>query len=116
MRVTRSVSRHKKKKKFMALAKGFRERRKNCYRIAIDKIYKKLQYQYRDRRNIKRDMRALWITRINAGLRLLGKKYSEFISKLNKSNIDLDRKSLSELAARDMESFANVVNSVYLTN
>ncbi len=112
MRITKSVQRHARKKKMMKLAKGFRERRKNCFRIAIDKIYKKLLYQYRDRRNIKRDMRRLWITRINAGLKMIGEKYSTFIHKLNASTVNLNRKSLADLAAQNTTEFHNLVRSV----
>jgi large subunit ribosomal protein L20 len=116
MRITRSVTRKARKKKIMKFAEGFINRRKNCYQIAVDKIYKKLQYQHRDRRNIKRDMRRLWITRINAGLKLLGYKYSEFIHKLNLNpTINLNRKSLSELASRDIANFNSVVTQVMNT-
>ncbi len=115
MRITRSVARNKRKKKLMKLAKGFfSNRRKNCFRIAIDKIYKKLQYQYRDRRNKKRDMRRLWITRINAGLKSCGTKYSEFFCKLKNSSVNLNRKSLADLAATNPESFNNIVKQVMI--
>ncbi len=116
MRITKSVQRHKRRKKILALAKGFRATHKNCFSIAVDKVNKKLVYQYRDRRNIKRDMRRLWITRINAGLRMLGTTYSKFFAKLKDSAVNLNRKSLSELASRDMDSFTNVVNQVMISN
>ena len=109
MRITRAVERKARKKKMMQFAKGFSNRRKNCYQIAIDKIAKKFQYQYVSRKNLKRDMRSLWILRINNGLRLLGFKYSQFINKLKNSDILLNRKSLAELAARQFESFKAIV-------
>jgi len=112
MRITRSVTRNQRRKKILALAKGFTERKNCCYRIAIDKVRKKLQYQYRDRRNKKRDFRRLWITRLNAGLRMLGFTYGRFIENLNKMENPLDRKSLAELAARNFDSFSDVAKSV----
>ncbi len=113
MRVTRAVQRKARKKKILALAKGFRERRKNCFQIAVDKVYKKLQYQYVDRRNLKRNMRRLWITRINSGLKMMGYKYSEFICKLNNNpDCNLNRKSLSEIAFNNFEAFETIVKNV----
>lgn len=112
MRITRAVERKARKKKIMKFARGFSNRRKNCYLIAIDKIAKKFQYQYVSRKNKKRDMRSLWILRINNGLRLLGFKYSQFINKLKNSTVNLNRKSLAELAARSFESFKQVVMQV----
>ena len=109
MRITRSVTRNQRRKKILALAKGFTERKNSCYIIAIDKVRKKLQYQYRDRRNKKRDFRRLWITRINAACRLNDISYSRFINALNKANIDLDRKILADMAMNDPEAFATVV-------
>jgi large subunit ribosomal protein L20 len=106
-----SVSK-KRHKKVLKLAKGFRGRAKNCFRIAIEKVEKALRYAYRDRRNRKRDFRALWIQRINAAVREHGLVYSQFINGLNLANIDLDRKVLSDLAIREPEAFASVIEQV----
>ncbi len=102
----------KRHKKVLKLAKGFRGRAKNCFRIAIEKVEKALRYAYRDRRNRKRDFRALWIQRINAAVREHGLIYSQFINGLNLANIDLDRKMLADLAVREPEAFASVINQV----
>ncbi len=91
------------------MAKGYRGRAKNCYRIAIEKVEKALQYAYRDRRVKKRDFRALWIQRINAAVREHGLIYSKFISGLKNAKIDLDRKVLSDLAIREPETFSKIV-------
>ncbi|XP_010269033.1 PREDICTED: uncharacterized protein LOC104605817 isoform X3 [Nelumbo nucifera] len=80
------------KDKIFKLAKGFRGRAKNCIRIARERVEKALQYSYRDRRNKKRDMRSLWIERINAGTRLHGVNYGNFMHGLMKENIQLNRK------------------------
>lgn len=100
----------KRHKKILKLAKGYRGRSNNCYRIAIEKVEKGLQYAYRDRRNRKRDFRALWIQRINAATREYGMIYSQFINGLKKAQIDIDRKMLSELAIHNKEAFAEIVN------
>ena len=100
----------KRHKKVLKLAKGFRGRAKNCFRIAIEKVEKAMRYAYRDRRNRKRDFRALWIQRINAGVRQHGLVYSQFIHGLELANIELDRKMLADLAVREPESFTAVVN------
>lgn len=81
-RVKRGVTKRARHKKILKLAKGYRGRAKNCYRIAIQKVEKALQYAYRDRRNKKRDFRRLWIQRINAGVRNYGLIYSEFVNGL----------------------------------
>jgi large subunit ribosomal protein L20 len=99
-------------KKILKLAKGYRGRSNNCYRVAIEKVEKGLQYAYRDRRNRKRDFRALWIQRINAGVRMHGMIYSQFMHGLKKLEIDMDRKVLSELAINNMDSFAELVSRV----
>ncbi|MFK8040578.1 MAG: 50S ribosomal protein L20 [Rickettsiaceae bacterium] len=104
-----SKNRHKK---ILKLAKGYRGRSKNCFRTAIDKVERALKYAYRDRRNKKRDFRALWIQRINAGLRQHGLIYSKFMHSLNLANIDLDRKTLADFAVRQPEIFANIVEQV----
>ncbi len=108
-RVKRGVTKRARHKKILKMAKGYRGRAKNCYRIAIEKVEKALQYAYRDRRNKKRDIRALWIQRINAAVREHGLIYSKFISGLKNAQIDLDRKVLSDLAIREPETFAKIV-------
>merc|ERR1711934_264363 len=100
-----------KKDKILALAKGFRGRAKNCYRIATNRVEKALQYQYRDRRQKKRQFRSLWIQRINAAAREYDLSYSQLIHGLNKSNVGLDRKILSELAIYEPKSFAAVIGA-----
>ncbi len=101
-----SKNRHKK---ILKLAKGYRGRAKNCFRIAIEKVEKALQYAYRDRRNRKRDFRGLWIQRINAAARIHGMVYSQLVGGLKKAAIDIDRKMLSELAVNNPEAFAQIV-------
>ncbi|MGV2432477.1 MAG UNVERIFIED_CONTAM: 50S ribosomal protein L20 [Rickettsiaceae bacterium] len=96
-------------KKILKLAKGYRGRAKNCYRIAIEKVEKALQYAYRDRRTRKRDFRSLWITRINAAVREHGMIYSQFVAGLKRAEIDIDRKVLAELAVNNPDSFAHIV-------
>lgn len=98
----------KRHKKILKMAKGYRGRAKSCFRIAIEKVEKGLQYAYRDRRNRKRDFRALWIQRINAAARLSGLTYSQLIGGLNKASIEIDRKMLAELAVNNPESFAEI--------
>ena len=102
-------------KKILKLAKGYRGRSKNCYRIALQRVEKALRYGYRDRKNRKRDMRALWIIRINAKVREYGLVYSKFINGLKKSNIDLDRKVLSEMAINQVEAFEYLITKVKQT-
>ncbi|MBT4922690.1 MAG: 50S ribosomal protein L20 [Rickettsiales bacterium] len=111
-RVKRGVTAKKRHKKVIKLAKGFRGRAKSCYRIALTRVERSLQYAYRDRRNKKRDLRGIWIQRINAAAREHGLKYSILISLLKKANITLDRKQLSEMAATSPESFKTLVNTV----
>jgi large subunit ribosomal protein L20 len=104
-----SKNRHKK---IIKMAKGYRGRANNCFRVAIEKVEKALQYAYRDRRNRKRDFRALWIQRINAAAREHGMIYSTLISGMKKAGIEVDRKMLSELAVNNQESFAHIVEQV----
>ena len=111
-RATSGITSKKRHKKVLKLAKGFRGRAKNCFRIAIEKVEKALRYAYRDRRNRKRDFRALWIQRINAAVREHGLIYSQFINGLTLANIDLDRKMLADLAVREPEAFTAVINQV----
>ena len=96
-------------KKILKMAKGYRGRAKNCYRVAIEKVEKGLQYAYRDRRTKKRNFRSLWIQRINAGVREHGLSYSTFIHGLKAANIDMDRKVLAWMAMNDAEGFKSVV-------
>jgi len=111
-RVKRGVTARARHKKVLALAKGFRGRRNNVYRIAKQAVMRAGQYAYRDRRTRKRVFRALWITRINAAAREHGISYSRFIAGLNKSAIGLDRQVLAELAVNDKPAFAAIVARV----
>lgn len=111
-RVKRGVTARARHKKVLDLAKGFRGRRKNVYRIAKQAVMKAGQYAYRDRRNKKRVFRALWITRINAAVREHGMTYSVFINGLKKASIGLDRKVLADLAVTDKAAFKAVVEQV----
>jgi large subunit ribosomal protein L20 len=108
-RVKRGVTSHAKHKKVLALAKGYRGRGNTNFRIALEKVEKGLQYAYRDRRNRKRDFRALWIQRINAGAREIGLTYSQLVNGLKRAGIELDRKVLADLAAREPDAFKAVV-------
>lgn len=108
-RVKRGVTARARHKKVLALAKGFRGRRKNVYRVAKQAVMKAGQYAYRDRRNKKRDFRRLWIARINAAVRELGMTYSQFINGMNKAGIALDRKVLADIAVHDKAAFAGIV-------
>ena len=105
-RVKRGVTARARHKKVLAQAKGYRGRRKNVYRIAKQAVMKAGQYQYRDRRQRKRQFRSLWIARINAAARLEGMKYSTFMNGLKKANIEADRKVLADLAVFDQPAFA----------
>lgn len=104
-RVTRSVARNARKKKVFEAARGFRGRNRTTYRNAMRRVTKALQYAYRDRRTRKREFRRLWIQRINAAARLHGLTYGRFISGLKAAGVELDRKVLADLAARDPEAF-----------
>lgn len=110
--IKRAVAAKKRHKKILNLAKGYRGRAKNCFRIAIERVEKALQYAYRDRKTKKRDFRKLWIQRINAAVRAEGLKYSEFISGLKKANINLNRKQLSEIAIQDPKAFKEIISTV----
>ena len=107
-RVKRGVTAHAKHKKVLKAAKGFYGRRKNTIRIAKQAVEKSLQYAYRDRKNRKRNFRALWIQRINAAVREHGLTYGRFIDGLNKAGIEIDRKVLSDMAIHEAEAFAAV--------
>lgn len=104
-----SKNRHKK---IIKMAKGYRGRSNNCFRIAIEKVEKGLQYAYRDRRNRKRDFRGLWVQRINAAARINGMIYSTLIGGMKKIGIEVDRKMLAELAVNNPENFAQIVEQV----
>lgn len=109
MRVKRSVTARNRHKKILKLAKGMQHNRTRSFRLAKQGVIKALQYAYRDRRTRKRDMRALWITRINAAVREEGMSYSVFMSKLKAANVEVDRKMLAELAAREPAAFKAIV-------
>ena len=111
-RVKRGVTAHARHKKILALAKGFRGRRGNVFRVAKQAVMKAWQYAYRDRRTKKRVFRQLWIARINAAARANGLTYSQFINGLNKAQIGLDRKVLADIAVHDEAAFAAIVNQV----
>ncbi|WP_157266289.1 50S ribosomal protein L20 [Azohydromonas aeria] len=111
-RVKRGVTARARHKKVLALAKGFRGRRKNVFRIAKQAVMKAGQYAYRDRRAKKRVFRQLWIARINAASRSLGVTYSKFMAGLKKANIDLDRKVLADMAVNDPAAFGSIVEKV----
>lgn len=104
-RAKNSVQSHARHKKVIARAKGYRGRNKSAFRVAKQKVEKGLQYAYRDRRARKRSFRALWIQRINAGARVNGLTYSQFMNGTKKAGIELDRKILSELAVNEPAAF-----------
>ncbi|NHR08411.1 50S ribosomal protein L20 [Chromobacterium haemolyticum] len=108
-RVKRGVTARARHKKILALAKGYRGRRKNVYRIAKQAVMKAGQYAYRDRRQKKRQFRRLWIARINAAARENGLPYSKFMNGLKKAFIEIDRKVLADLAVFDKPAFAQIV-------
>jgi large subunit ribosomal protein L20 len=112
MRVKRGVPARAKHKKILKLAKGMQHNRTHSYRLAKQAVIRALQYSYRDRRNKKRDLRGLWITRINAAAREHGVTYGKFIAGLKAANIELDRKVLSELAVNEPKAFETMVKSV----
>jgi large subunit ribosomal protein L20 len=108
-RVKRGVTTHARHKKVLKLSKGFRGRSSKCFRIAIQRLEKSWQYAYRDRRNKKRDFRALWIQRINAAARANGLPYSRFINGLLKAGISIDRKVMADLAVHQPDAFKSLV-------
>jgi large subunit ribosomal protein L20 len=111
-RVKRGVTTHARHKKIIKMAKGYRGRSKNCFRIAVQRVEKALLYAYRDRRNKKREFRGLWIQRINAAVRELGLTYSVFMNGLIKSGITIDRKAMAELAVNEPAAFKTLVEQV----
>lgn len=110
-RVKRGVTAHARHKKVLELAKGYRDRSHSSFRIAVEKVEKGLRYAYRDRRAKKRNFRALWIQRINAGVREHGMTYSQFIHGINLAGIEIDRKVLSDLAIREPDAFKALVQA-----
>jgi len=114
MRVKRGVTASAKHKKIIKLAKGMQHSRTRSYRLAKQAVIKALQYAYRDRRNKKRDLRGLWITRINAAARELGTTYGKLIAGLKAENIQIDRKILSELAVSEPKAFAEITKEAKL--
>jgi large subunit ribosomal protein L20 len=111
MRVKRGVAARAKHKKILKAAKGMQHARTRSYRLAKQAVIRALQYSYRDRRNRRRDLRALWITRINAAARLEGTTYGKLIAGLKAANVELDRKVLAELAVNEPKAFAAVVKT-----
>ncbi|CAH1650564.1 MULTISPECIES: 50S ribosomal protein L20 [Chelatococcus] len=108
-RVKRGVTSHAKHKKVFKAAKGFYGRRKNTIRTAKAAVDRAMQYSYRDRKNKKRTIRALWIQRINAAVREHGLTYSRFIDGLGKAGVEMDRKVLSDIAIREPDAFRAIV-------
>ncbi len=111
-RSVNAVASRKKRKKILKQAKGYFGRRKNVYTVAKNAVEKALQYSYRDRKNKKRSFRGLWIQRINAGVRQFDMSYSEFMGKIHKKNIQLNRKVLADLAMNHPKAFESIVKEV----
>ncbi len=111
MRVKRGNVLRKRHKKILKLAKGFKGARSRIFKVANTAVMKKLKYQYRDRRHLKRNMRRLWIVRINAAVRQHGLSYSKFMNALKRTNVVVNRKMLADLAVNEPEAFAIVVDA-----
>jgi large subunit ribosomal protein L20 len=111
-RSVNNVASRAKRKRIMKLAKGFFGRKKNVWTVAKNAIEKGLVYAYRDRKQKKREFRGVWIQRINAGARLHGLSYSEFMGKLKKAGVDLNRKVLADLAMNHPDAFQAVINKI----
>ncbi|MBN9398338.1 50S ribosomal protein L20 [Candidatus Saccharibacteria bacterium 47-87] len=111
MRVKKSVTARNRHKKVLAQAKGMQHNRTRSFRLAKQAVTRALEYSYRDRRNRKRDLRALWITRINAAARLEGTTYGKLIAGLKAANIEVDRKALAELAVSEPQAFKAIVKA-----
>ena len=111
-RATNSVATKARKKRVLKQAKGFFGRRKNVWTVAKNAVEKAMAYAYRDRKQNKRNFRALWITRINAGARLHGMSYSQFMGKVKANNIELNRKVLADLAMNHPAAFTAIVNKI----
>lgn len=114
-RVKRGVPAHKKHKKLLQMAEGHRGTRKRLYRPAHESVMHSMAYMYRDRRVRKRDMRALWIVRINAAARMHGVSYSRLMHAIHTAHIDVDRKILAEMAVNDEAAFTALVESALAT-
>ena len=112
MRVKRGVPARAKHKKILKAAKGMQHNRTRSFRLAKQAVVKALQYAYRDRRNRKRDLRGLWITRINAAARENGTTYGRLIASLRVAGVELDRKVLADIAVNDPQAFTTLVKSV----
>lgn len=112
MRVKRGVTSHRRHKKYLSMAKGYRGGRSRLYRTAREAVERGLVYAYRDRKAKKRTFRALWIQRINAGVREHGLSYSKFIHGLAKAGITMNRKILADMAVNAKEDFAKLVETV----
>jgi large subunit ribosomal protein L20 len=108
MRVKKGVKARRRRNRILKLAKGFRGRRKNCYKRANQAVERALDYATRDRRARKREFRSLWIVRINAAARQVGLSYSRLIAGLTKANVQVDRKILADLAWADPKGFAAI--------
>ncbi len=115
MRVKRGNVLRKRHKKILKLAKGFKGARSRIFKVANTAVMKALKYQYRDRRNLKRNMRRLWIMRINAATRQYGLTYSKFMNLLKQAEISVNRKMLADLAVNDPDAFEVILKSVYKT-
>ena len=112
MRIKRGVAAHAKHKKILTQAKGMQHYRTRSFRLGNQGVIKALRYSYRDRRNKKRDLRAIWITRINNASRELGVSYSQLIAGMKAKNINVDRKILADLAVNNKAAFEAIVNAV----
>ena len=110
-RVKRGLTAHARHKKILDMAKGYRGRNKNVFRVAVEKVEKGLQYAYRDRKAKKRSFGSLWIQRINAATRIHDMTYSRFISGLIKAGVELDRKVLADIALKEPQAFAKLVET-----
>ncbi|MFQ6008021.1 MAG: 50S ribosomal protein L20 [Candidatus Zixiibacteriota bacterium] len=107
-RARTKVASRRRHKKVLKQAKGNYSGRRKLYRTALETVHKGLQYAYRDRRNKKREFRSLWITRISAAAKMCGTNYSAFMAGLKKAGVNLDRKALADIAARDMATFTRL--------
>ena len=112
MRIKRGVTSRHRHNKIKEQTKGMQRARRSSVKLGRQAVTRSLQYQYRDRRNKKRDLRSLWITRINAAARLSGISYSAFINALNKSKISIDRKIMAELAANEPKAFQAIIDKI----
>ncbi|MBE7651968.1 50S ribosomal protein L20 [Tenacibaculum finnmarkense genomovar finnmarkense] len=111
-RSVNSVASRRRRKKILKAAKGYFGRRKNVYTVAKNAVEKAMTYAYRDRKNNKRNFRALWIQRINAGARQYGMSYSQFMGKVKANSIELNRKVLADLAMNNPDAFKAIVEKV----